>query len=237
MPTIYEKIRNKILDVPDTEGVGGLAVGIYLQQIRDAVLEVVSERYGNLADGVYLQQIRNAILGFPDGKYGNLADEVYLQQIRDAFLGTSSIPGKLDENIYLKEIYDSVPVVSIPPTPPTPPPVNVIVNGTFDANSDWTKPSNSTIAGGKLVCTNSTGDLITAIPPMAVNKSYTVKMTITVTGGFVYFTVGNDGSFLSESGTYEDVISIGVHEFDGGNLYITAEGFSGTIDDVEAYEI
>jgi hypothetical protein len=117
---------------------------------------------------------------------------------------------------------------------------NLIKNGTFDTDSDWTKLCNFgeiTITGGKAVFTSSVaGDgLLTEIAPCIAGRKYRVRFTLTGTSGGILASAGGGGTIsVGATGTYEfESATL------GGNVQFdtSALGFTGAIDDVSMIEI
>lgn len=108
---------------------------------------------------------------------------------------------------------------------------DVIVNGDFDTDTDWTKGAGWTISGGTGVATTVAGtDLSQTVAPLTVGVWYRVTYDITRTGGSVRLVAGgNQGPLFSanESGITET--------FRAGSTSIAFRGissFSGTVDNV-----
>ena len=104
-------------------------------------------------------------------------------------------------------------------------------NGTFAADSDWTKGAGWSIGSG---VATATGAISTAIEQDAAvtvieGQSYTVTMTITRTaGGLIPSIGGTDGTERTAAGTYTETIIAGSTQA----LAFTGNGFTGTLDDV-----
>jgi hypothetical protein len=113
---------------------------------------------------------------------------------------------------------------------------NVIINGTFDTDTDWTKGDSVIIDSGKAVCTGSTGNILSQGAPVEIGKTYKVIFTITVTSGALFVIVGDSavGTIRDSSGTYEENI---VADWTPGFYFIAQNWFTGTIDDVSVVEI
>ena len=115
--------------------------------------------------------------------------------------------------------------------------INVIVNGTFDTDTDWTKGDGWTIEAGRAVGAATYMGVLTAdIPPLTIGKSYKITYTITlISGDFcIWFGASNITTPVTESGTYEEIV---VADATGFNLSANLSPFTGTIDDISAVEI
>ena len=86
---------------------------------------------------------------------------------------------------------------------------NVIINGTFDSDTDWNKAAGWTIIGGVAQATATTGNLTAIVPPLTVGITYRVKYTISdiVAGTVRVGCGGTTGSLRSGNGTYEQDIT------------------------------
>ena len=112
---------------------------------------------------------------------------------------------------------------------------NLAVNGTFAADTNWTKGTNWTITGGAAVATSVTSGLLTAaVAPLTIGKTYLVTFTATVTSGDVAFQDGTaNGTARSAAGTYEEIFTAGAVVF---RFYSPSGGFTGTLDNVSIQE-
>ena len=113
----------------------------------------------------------------------------------------------------------------------------LVTNGGFDTDSDWTKQTGWSISGGKAIAENAaSGKKITGLFSPTANKKYRVKFEITeITQGAFR---GYLGGAISD-----DFNSVGTYTFDlipssTGNIYIRAVGTtSGSIDNVSVKEV
>lgn len=107
--------------------------------------------------------------------------------------------------------------------------ITSILNGTFAADTDWTKGSGWTIEGGVAVATGAIStDLSQTVAPLISGNTYKVTYTVTVSAGSVAAICGTaSGKPRRESGTYtEEIVA------NGTGFKFTGSGFTGTIDDV-----
>lgn len=108
---------------------------------------------------------------------------------------------------------------------------DVIINGGFDADTDWTKGSGWTIADGKAVAAAASADLEATVAPLTAGRSYRVTYTISeYSGGTITATCGTQaGTTRSANGTYIQYVTAN----DTGFKFATS-GFTGKIDSVSA---
>lgn len=107
---------------------------------------------------------------------------------------------------------------------------NLVVNGTFDADTDWTKGANWTISGGVATSNGSSGTLQAAVTPLTAGTWYEATITITsYTSGSVSFPYDGTGAVNTTNavGTYTYLFLA-----DRTNLYINSTSFNGSIDNV-----
>jgi hypothetical protein len=86
---------------------------------------------------------------------------------------------------------------------------NVVINGGFDADTDWTKGTGWTIAAGVASCDGSqvaNSDLQQTVNPLAIKKTYDVTYTISnYSAGTIKARIGGaDGVSRSSNGTFTD---------------------------------
>lgn len=117
----------------------------------------------------------------------------------------------------------------------------MVINGTFAADTDWIIGTGVTISDGKAnVNTASSGILIRQIVGIKKGKMYRVKFTLSdVVSGGVYVMPGgySAGTYVTANGTYTQVINAGASA--DNQLYISTSvgGFVGKIDDVSCVPI
>lgn len=113
----------------------------------------------------------------------------------------------------------------------------VVVNGGFDTDSDWTKQTGWTISGGQAVRTASgAGFLLSAsVPPLVAGKRYksTIKIDEVGGAGFAIIYGSNQGAARTTTGTFvEEIVS------DGTALVInTGSSSTGKIDSISVKEV
>jgi hypothetical protein len=112
---------------------------------------------------------------------------------------------------------------------------DVIVNGGFAADANWTKGTGWTIGAGVATATGAIStDLTQIINPLVVGRTYRVVFTVTRTAGSVTANCGaTAGTARSSSSTFtEDILcaTTGVFKF-------STSGFTGTVDVVSATAI
>ena len=111
----------------------------------------------------------------------------------------------------------------------------LVTNGTFDTDTDWTKGGSATISAG---VANFTGTADEIYQQPGFNDSLYHSLTFTATGtGTMYFRLGEiavNVDFISASGTYTFVIK---PTSNAGYIVFRSFGFVGTIDNVSVKEI
>lgn len=115
------------------------------------------------------------------------------------------------------------------------PGADVIVNGGFDADSDWTKGAGWAIAAGVATATASSADLEQTVPPLTVGKWYRVQYTVSgFAAGSVSARVGT--TLLPSLGGNGTVVQY--DRADATSFMMRGNsGFSGSIDNVSAKEL
>jgi hypothetical protein len=112
---------------------------------------------------------------------------------------------------------------------------NVIINGTFDADTNWNK-SDGTWTIGAGVATGAsvtTGVLSAAVAPLTVGLRYKVSYVLTVTAGDIRCGDGTaNGVTRTTSGTYWEYLTA---QATGFQFSSPSSNFSGTIDNVVVY--
>ncbi len=106
---------------------------------------------------------------------------------------------------------------------------NVVVNGGFDADTNWTKGAGWTITGGKAVATATTGILTAAVAPLVSGTMYRVTFDCTVTSGTFQILLGSvTTDVISASGSYT------VYGTSNGTALIIdgVSAFTGTVDNL-----
>lgn len=114
---------------------------------------------------------------------------------------------------------------------------DLVVNGDFATNSDWSFGANTTITGGKLVCSNSSAYNSTSQSISMRAGTYIVTYTIdSISGGVIYLGFdGVNGVNRNTSGTYTEYLEV---PSNSSNLYIvpTANGIEFEISNVSVEE-
>ena len=110
---------------------------------------------------------------------------------------------------------------------------NLVTNGTFDTDTDWTKESGWAISGGTA---NATASIFTIYQAgLTIGKIYEITYTISdYVAGTVKSRAGNtSGASNGADGTYSDILLCSV----SGNIYIDGvSSFTGKIDNISAVE-
>lgn len=105
-----------------------------------------------------------------------------------------------------------------------------VTNGTFAADTDWTKGAGWAIAAGVASATLSSAALSQNSPATLVaGKSYTLTYTITRSAGSIIPSIGGTaGTSRNASNTYTETIVAGATQV----LAFTGTGFTGTVDNI-----
>ena len=116
---------------------------------------------------------------------------------------------------------------------------NLVVNGTFDTDTNWNKGTGWSISGGNASCdgtqTNVTNISSNTGETTLAGKTYKVTYTVTRTNGTIRVNLGNWGEYRSSDGTYTDYI-----QDVGGGSRIVVQGnaaFVGSVDNVSVQEV
>ena len=114
----------------------------------------------------------------------------------------------------------------------------LVKNGTFDANTAWTKGPGWVIASGVASITSSAATNAITQPVGVTGKTYQITYTVVSisTQGFCSFAGGTIGTLRSAPGTYTELIVCG----SSNNLVgvaASASGTTGTIDNVSVKEL
>ncbi|MBI2103898.1 LamG domain-containing protein [Candidatus Woesebacteria bacterium] len=111
---------------------------------------------------------------------------------------------------------------------------DIVINGTFDTDTVWTKATEWTIAGGVASANNSSGvdKYLTQTSPLVAGKVYEATFTVlNYSAGGVRLLIGNAavGTIRTANGTYtQTIVSSG-----NTTLYVDAlPGFIGDVDNV-----
>jgi len=122
------------------------------------------------------------------------------------------------------------------------------VNGSFSADTNWTKGNAAwTISGGTLNCNGSSAGVWTTasdMPAVSVGKTYRIIWTVTTTTagsgvsvGFNGTTTNNVGGTYSTSGTFIDYVTV---PYGSTSFFIGARGagtWAGSIDNISIQEV
>ena len=139
----------------------------------------------------------------------------------------------------VQSLYESTSYAKIPADVKSTLGSNVVVNGTFDADSNWSKGTGWTISDGKARCDGSaTGNtnLQTSVAPLTSGKLYKVTFDLTRSAGNFRFLIGSSGStdYYTTDGTHS------FYKVEDGNDHVYAQGdsnFVGTLDNVIIKEV
>jgi hypothetical protein len=114
-----------------------------------------------------------------------------------------------------------------------------VVNGTFAADSDWTKGTGWTISGGTANKSAGTASNLDQAQTLTVGRSYLITYTMTRTAGTLNVALSGgttvNGANRTASGTYTEVL---VAVTGNNNLRFAADSsFAGTLDNVIVKEL
>ncbi len=134
--------------------------------------------------------------------------------------------------------YDTGKILSVKPVQYYGP--ELVTNGDFATDSDWTKGTGWNISGGKGNGTSASGDLTQTIS-IAINKTYRVNYTISnYSSGVFRIVLGAyvAGTNRAANGTYTDVLTV-TNANSNLLLYLAADisAFTGSIDNVSVKEV
>jgi hypothetical protein len=133
----------------------------------------------------------------------------------------------------------TVPSANLPWPSPVVIGEELVTNGTFDTDTDWTKGAGFTIAGGVAVASAvSVGLLLSQSVSTVSGRAYRITYTATVTDGGIsaYFGVSAAGQIKTSSGTFtETFIATGATTAIG--VQARASAFTGSIDNISVREI
>lgn len=123
----------------------------------------------------------------------------------------------------------------------------LIVNGNFTTDSDWTKGTGWTISGGTANCNNTSGstqNLVTEAKILNLGgKSVKISFIVSDYSGSASMSVtlegtgGVDFTGINSNGTYEKIVTLGSSENAVDLLFRAANGWQGSIDNVSLREV
>jgi hypothetical protein len=108
---------------------------------------------------------------------------------------------------------------------------NMVTNGDFAADTDWTKGTGWTIAGGVGVATGGISTFLTQDPvyPVIDGQAYRVTGAVTRSAGGVYPIVGGQrGTQVTATGSIDEIVIGGTTQVIG----FEGNGFTGTVDNL-----
>lgn len=107
----------------------------------------------------------------------------------------------------------------------------IVVNGNFTTDTDWTKGAGWTIAAGVATATGAISTALSQVPVISLvaGQAYAVTYTITRSaGGLIPSLGGQNGTERTASGTYREVIIAAATT----PIAFTGNAFTGTLDSV-----
>ena len=113
----------------------------------------------------------------------------------------------------------------------------LVQNGRFDTDSDWTKASGWSISGGVANANTTAYRTLSQNIPITLGKKYKVVFdVVSITSGSVSMTLGaNSGILRNSVGTYSEIIEYN-NFFSSSGVRSGAQGFVGSIDNVSVKE-
>lgn len=119
---------------------------------------------------------------------------------------------------------------------------DLVTNGTFSTDTDWTKDAEWTIGSGVASCNNSSGSIKSIQQSISIDstKQYIISFDVVVTSGSVRVVLGAGGegtsAYFTTSQHLDFISNVGTSDT---NLYFQAAstGFVGTIDNVVVKEV
>ena len=113
----------------------------------------------------------------------------------------------------------------------------LVTNGTFDADTNWTKGTGWTISGGVATKTAGTQANLTQSSGLTIGKAYMVTFTITAytAGNFIpYLGSTGAGTARTSTGTFSEVI---VCAGTSDTIIVANSAASGSVDNVSVFEV
>ena len=114
----------------------------------------------------------------------------------------------------------------------------IVVNGDFATDTNWTKGTNTTISGGLMNFSNATsGSYQTGVTTSSIYYKVTYSISnysIGTIGVTLNGTPAANGIIRNSNGTFTEIIQAPVSSF--GTLLFNAVGFTGSIDNVSVKE-
>ena len=115
---------------------------------------------------------------------------------------------------------------------------NLVTNGTFDTDTDWTKETGWTIGSGVATGVAGTATFLKNPYPIGVvpSASYLFTGTLTgVAGGIIPHLGGTVGTTYTGDGTFSDLMRFGTDSTYGAAIWKGSTG-AATVDNVSLYE-
>ena len=114
----------------------------------------------------------------------------------------------------------------------------LVTNGTFDSDSDWTLGTSWTISGGKAVANNASTNVTQNLSLIAANKSYKISFNISdYSGGQFFITFGGNDNTINFTANGDYDVYINPLNRVNDLIYLRGNSFSGSVDNVSVKEV
>jgi hypothetical protein len=115
--------------------------------------------------------------------------------------------------------------------------VELVTNGTFDTDTDWTKQAGWTISGGEAVATSTSGAIFQAVVS-EIGDKFLVEYDVVVTAGTFRTSIrGSQSITRGVSGHYADIIDTSGGTSDSTFYLYQGATFTGTVDNVSVRKV
>ena len=114
---------------------------------------------------------------------------------------------------------------------------NLVTNGTFDTDTDWTKGTGWTISGGVATKAAGLSSVLEQLDAVPSSGLVSVTFDATRTAGVLYVRAGGNTNqaSVSASGSYEFILD--AQGVDTKLRFVADGSFAGTIDNISVYEV
>jgi len=113
---------------------------------------------------------------------------------------------------------------------------SLVTNGTFDADTDWTKGTGFTISGGVATKASGSSSQLEQAGSLTEGRIYTVSMTATRTAGAYQIAAGGFvGTVRTTTGTFTQTFTC--TNSSAVTRFIADGSFAGTVDNISIFEV